>query len=113
MPTFDAYRLHTGTPVPDARFVSMQDTELSPGNVLIRTAYSSINFKDALAITGKGAVVRSWPLVPGIDLAGVVEESSDPAFPVGAAVLAHGYDIGVAHHGELGIRARLERPHHS
>jgi acrylyl-CoA reductase (NADPH) len=74
--------------------------DLGDGEVLIRVEYSSVNYKDALASTAKGRVARISPLVPGIDLAGVVEEAPAGA-PVAAgdAVLAHGYDIGVAHHG--------------
>ena len=60
----------------------------------IRVEYSSVNFKDALAVTPKGGVVRDYPIVPGIDLAGEVVESSSPDFAVGDQVLAHGYDIG-------------------
>lgn len=107
MPSFDAYRLHTGTPVPDARFVSMQDTELSPGNVLIRTAYSSINFKDALAWAGRNAIVREYPRIGGIDLVGTVEVSASPALPVGTEVVVHGFGIGVDHDGGHAQYARM------
>jgi acrylyl-CoA reductase (NADPH) len=74
--------------------------DLGEGEVLIRVEYSSVNYKDALATTEKGRVARISPLVPGIDLAGVVEDAPAGA-PVAAGdkVLAHGYDIGVAHHG--------------
>jgi acrylyl-CoA reductase (NADPH) len=82
--------------------------ELGDGDVLVRVEYSSVNYKDALAATAKGRVARISPLVPGIDLAGVVEEAPAGA-PVAAgdAVLAHGYDIGVAHHGGYAELARL------
>ena len=56
-----------------ATFERMERTQLPPGDVTVRVEYSSLNFKDALAVTGRGAIVRKWPLVPGIDLAGVVE----------------------------------------
>lgn len=82
---------------------------LPPGDVTIRVEYSSVNFKDALAVTPKGGVVREYPLVPGIDLAGEVVESESDEFPVGTKVLAHGYDIGTGKHGGYAEYARL--PH--
>lgn len=59
-------------------FERMEPARLPPGDVTVRVEYSSLNFKDTLAVTGRGAIVRKWPLVPGIDLAGVVECSDDP-----------------------------------
>ncbi|MFN8525384.1 MAG: oxidoreductase [Chloroflexota bacterium] len=85
----------------------MQRSDLMPGEVTIRVSHSSINFKDGLAARVDGRVARRYPLVLGIDLAGVVESSDDPSFTPGQAVLAHGYDIGVAHHGGLAELARL------
>jgi acrylyl-CoA reductase (NADPH) len=82
------------------------DDELGEGDVLIRVAWSSVNYKDALATIPKGQVARISPLVPGIDLAGVVESGSG-AFAEGDAVLAHGYDLGVAHHGGYAEYARV------
>jgi acrylyl-CoA reductase (NADPH) len=86
----------------------LPEEELGEGDVLVRVAYSSVNYKDALASTAKGRVARISPLVPGIDLAGTVE-AAPPGAPVqpGDAVLAHGYDIGVAHHGGFAELARL------
>jgi putative YhdH/YhfP family quinone oxidoreductase len=81
--------------------------ELPPGEVTVRVQYSSVNFKDALAVTPKGGVVRDYPIVPGIDLAGEVVESRSPDFTVGDLVLAHGYGIGTAHHGGYAEYARL------
>lgn len=81
--------------------------QLMPGEVTIRVAYSSINYKDGLAVRADGRVVRTYPLIPGIDLAGVVEISADDRFKAGDRVLAHGYDIGVAHHGGLAELARV------
>src|SRR4051794_17547703 len=85
----------------------LAEAELGEGDVVIRVAYSSVNYKDALASTAKGQVARISPLVPGIDLAGTVEAAPDgAAVRAGDAVLAHGYDIGVAHHGGFAERAR-------
>src|SRR5215213_10470988 len=80
---------------------------LMPGDVTIRVAYSSVNYKDGLAVRADGRVVRSYPLIPGVDLAGTVESSTDDRFRPGDAVLAHGYDIGVAHHGGYAELARV------
>jgi putative YhdH/YhfP family quinone oxidoreductase len=81
--------------------------QLVAGEVTIRVEYSSVNYKDGLAVRADGRVVRSYPLIPGIDLAGVVESSTDSRFAAGDRVLAHGYDIGVAHHGGLSELARI------
>jgi acrylyl-CoA reductase (NADPH) len=86
---------------------SLSLDELGAGEVLVRVQYSGINYKDGLASSEQGKVARLDPIVPGIDLAGVVEASDHPAFPVGAAVLAHGYDLGVAHHGGYAELARV------
>lgn len=72
---------------------------LGPGEVLIESEYSSINYKDALAITGKGAILKSFPLVPGIDVAGRVAHSTDSRFRVGEPVLVTGCGLGEAHDG--------------
>jgi len=80
---------------------------LGDGGVLVRVAYSGVNFKDGLASSETGRVARIDPLVPGIDLAGEVVESSDPTVAVGSSVIAHGYDIGVAHHGGYAQYARV------
>jgi putative YhdH/YhfP family quinone oxidoreductase len=81
--------------------------DLPPGDVTIRVLYSSVNFKDALALTPGGGVVRDYPVVPGVDLTGEVVDSQSPDFAVGDAVLAHGYQIGTGHHGGYAEYARL------
>jgi acrylyl-CoA reductase (NADPH) len=73
--------------------------DLPPGDVEVRVAWSSVNYKDALATRADGKVARISPLIPGIDLAGEVVASTDPAIAVGSSVVAHGYDLGVARHG--------------
>jgi len=78
---------------------SFAESDLPPGDVEVRIAWSSVNYKDGLATIPSGKVARISPLIPGIDLAGEVMASEDPAIPVGAAVLAHGHDLGVARHG--------------
>ena len=73
--------------------------DLPPGDVEIRVAWSSVNYKDGLATTADGKVARISPLIPGIDMAGEVVASDEPAIAVGSSVVAHGYDLGVARHG--------------
>jgi acrylyl-CoA reductase (NADPH) len=86
---------------------TLRPDDLPPGDVTIRVQYSSVNFKDALALTPGGGVVRDYPVVPGIDLTGEVVESQSPDFAVGDAVIAHGYQIGTGHHGGYAEYARL------
>ncbi|MFJ4658811.1 oxidoreductase [Nocardia sp. NPDC088792] len=83
------------------------DDFLAPGEVTIKVHYSSANYKDGLAITPGGGVVRNYPIIPGIDLAGEVTASTDPEFAPGDLVVAHGYDIGVAQHGGYAEYARV------
>ena len=77
----------------------MQPDELSPGDVVLRVAWSGVNFKDALAVTGRGKIMRRFPLNAGIDAAGLVESSADPRFRPGEAVLVHGMGLGESHDG--------------
>ena len=90
-----------------AAIETLEAADLQPGDVTIRIAYSSVNYKDALALTPRGGVVREYPLVPGIDLTGEVIESTSPEFAVGDQVLAHGYDIGTGRHGGYAEYVRL------
>ena len=73
----------------------------------LRVDYSTINYKDALAITNKSPIVRKWPMVAGIDGAGVVEESTHPSWKPGDRVILNGWGVGEAHWGCLGQKARL------
>jgi acrylyl-CoA reductase (NADPH) len=81
--------------------------DLPTGAVTVRVHFSSVNYKDALATIPKGRVARISPLVPGVDLAGEVTESSSPEIEVGQRVIVHGYDLGVAHHGGFAQYARV------
>jgi acrylyl-CoA reductase (NADPH) len=91
----------------EAAVETLEESELPPGDVTIRVHYSSVNYKDALALTPNGGVVRDYPIVPGIDLAGEVVSSESDEFAVGDAVLAHGYEIGTGRHGGYAEYARL------
>ena len=90
-----------------SRFTEMSEDQLDPGEVTIRVAYSSVNYKDALAATGAGRIIRRYPCIGGIDLAGTVVESQDPRFSAGDSVLCTSYDVGVAHHGGYAEVARM------
>ncbi len=87
---------------------SIADSQLSEGDVTIKVSHSTLNYKDALAITGKGPVVRSFPMVPGVDLVGIVEQSDSKKFNVGDAVLLNGFGVGEKHSGGLAEKARLK-----
>ncbi|WP_413739170.1 MDR family oxidoreductase [Sodalis sp. RH21] len=87
---------------------SLDEAQLPAGDVQVRVEYSTLNYKDGLAITGKGPVVRAFPMVPGIDLAGIVEHSTHPTFKAGDAVLLNGWGVGEKHWGGLAQKARLD-----
>ncbi|MAP07395.1 MAG: oxidoreductase [Rhodopirellula sp.] len=90
-----------------ATLQDIDEQQLPEGNVTVRVHWSSFNYKDVLAITGKMPVIRSYPMVPGIDLAGVVESSDDDRYQVGQEVLVTGYGIGEAHWGGYAELARV------
>ena len=107
MDTFQALVAHQDGDRITARVETLRSDDLPPGEVTIRVQYSSVNFKDALALTSGGGVVRDYPIVPGIDLTGEVVESQSPDLAVGDTVVAHGYQIGTGHHGGYAEYARL------
>ena len=96
---FKAYRTFQEDNAITSRFVDMSLDELDPGDVVIRTKYSTINYKDALSYNGAGKIMRKYPTVAGIDMAGTVDTSDDPRFKHGDKVIVHAYDVGVAHDG--------------
>jgi acrylyl-CoA reductase (NADPH) len=91
-----------------AELGQLEESVLPAGDVRVRVQYSTLNYKDGLAITGKGPVVRSFPMVPGIDFAGEVLESTSPEFKVGDAVLLNGWGVGEGHWGGLAQQARVK-----
>ena len=107
MERFKAYKLTEVDRKMRAEFVDMTLDDLDPGNVVVRVAYSDINYKDALAATGKGKILRRPSCVGGIDLSGTVVSSSDPRFAKGDAVMGIGYELGVTHHGGYAQYARV------
>jgi acrylyl-CoA reductase (NADPH) len=107
MDTFQALLARQDGDRVTATVETLRPDDLPPGEVTIRVLYSSVNFKDALALTSGGGVVRDYPIVPGVDLTGEVVESQSPDFAAGDTVVAHGYQIGTGHHGGYAEYARL------
>jgi putative YhdH/YhfP family quinone oxidoreductase len=107
MERFKAYRIREVDKKIAARFEELALEDLDKGEVVARVAYSSVNYKDALAATGAGKIVRRFPCVGGIDLAGTVTESADPRFKRGDAIICTSYDLGVAHDGGYAEYARI------
>jgi acrylyl-CoA reductase (NADPH) len=97
--SFRAFRIFEDNGKVEGRVVAATLDELSPGDVVIKAQASSVNYKDALAGTGAGKIIRRFPLIGGIDVAGRVASSADPRFREGDLVLVTGYDLGVAHDG--------------
>ena len=105
-----AYRALVVNKTADAFSVAVQqldESQLPPGDVTIRVEWSSVNYKDGLACSPAGRVVRSYPMVPGVDLAGSVVSSSDSRFSAGDKVIVTGFDLGVAHPGGFAELARV------
>ncbi len=98
----------TEAPAPRVAITELDEAQLPAGDVLVQVSHSTLNYKDALAITGKAPVVRSWPMVPGIDFAGAVLESSDPRYRPGDAVLLNGWGVGESHWGGLAQKVRVK-----
>lgn len=91
-----------------ASLKDIDDSQLPDGDVTIQVSHSTLNYKDGLAITGKGPVVRRFPMVPGIDLVGSVESTTHPDYKVGDVVLLNGWGVGEVHWGGLAQKARLK-----
>ena len=89
-------------------FKDVTRADLPPGEVLVKVAYSGVNYKDGLASIPEGKIVRTYPFVPGIDLAGVVDESSDARFKPGDEVIVTSYELGVSHYGGFSEYARVK-----
>lgn len=107
MAVFTAFRIFNEEGRIAGRPVDVTLEDLSPGDVVIAASHSSVNYKDALAATGAGKILRRFPLIGGIDVAGVVESSTDSRFSPGETVLVTGYDLGVASDGGFSQRVRV------
>lgn len=105
---FRALRLHkTDNKIPEIKIEKLNEADLSTGNVVIANEFSSLNYKDALAITGNGKIIREFPMIPGIDAAGVVVESDDPDFKSGEHVILTGHGVGETHTGGMAECVRV------
>lgn len=107
MASFKAFLLRKNETGQSAGLVDLGDGDLMDGDVTFRVTHSTVNYKDGLAVTGKAPVVRRWPMVPGIDGAGVVEISSHPDFRPGDQVILNGWGTGETHLGSYAERARV------
>ncbi len=103
----ECLRVHQKDKATETRLESIDRSDIGSGEVLIKVEYSGLNYKDALAVTGTSPIIRKFPLVPGIDLAGEVVESSDENFKVGDKVLANGCGLGEEHDGGFSEYARI------
>ncbi len=106
--TFRALRVHKTDTGQETRFEDLTVDDLMPGDVTVRVDSSTLNFKDGLALTGRSPVVRAWPLIPGIDFAGVVEASESTEFKPGDRVVLNGWGVGESHNGGYAQRARVK-----
>jgi len=105
--SFRALLVSGGHKRPQAAVTELSEDDLPQGEVLVAVEWSGVNYKDAMVTVPGNRVARTWPLVPGVDLAGTVLTSDDPALAAGAPVLVHGYDLGVARHGGFAEAARV------
>lgn len=107
MDRFAAYLIEEKDGRTQGGLTTIEEAQLDTGEVTIRVAYSSVNYKDALAATGAGRIIRRYPCIGGIDMSGIVEASTDARFRAGDPVIATSFDIGVAHHGGYAEYARV------
>ena len=107
MANFRAYLISQKEKQVSAAFTVLDDSQLDPGEVTVQVDYASVNFKDALAATGKGPIIRRFPCIGGIDATGTVEHSDSPQFNAGDKVIVHSHGFGVSHHGGYAGRARV------
>jgi acrylyl-CoA reductase (NADPH) len=107
MQRFGAWVASRGEGGPQLAWTELVEADLMDGNVTIRVTRSTINYKDALALTGKAPIIRRWPMIPGIDLAGTVTASSHPDIKAGDEVVLNGWEAGVSHFGGYSQLARV------
>jgi acrylyl-CoA reductase (NADPH) len=106
--TFRALRAHKTDSGQELRFEDLTLQDLGDGDVVVRIDYSTVNFKDGLALTGKSPIIRAWPLIPGIDFAGTVESSQHGEFKPGERVVLNGWGVGESHNGGYAQKARVK-----
>jgi acrylyl-CoA reductase (NADPH) len=108
MATFKAIVINKADSSTKARLTDFDEADLMPGDVTVRVEYSTVNYKDGLAITGKAPVVRRFPMIAGIDFAGVIEASDNPAWKPGDKVILNGWGCGETHLGAYAEKARVK-----
>src|SRR4051812_40715135 len=108
MGTFRAVVVEKGEGGQSISIKDFDENNLMEGDVTVRVTHSTLNYKDGLALTGKAPVVRRFPMIPGIDFAGVVETSSHPEFKPGDAVVLNGWGTGETHLGGYGEKSRVK-----
>jgi acrylyl-CoA reductase (NADPH) len=108
VPKFQAILIEKTDGGQKVALTDFDDTDLMEGDVTIRVEWSTINYKDGLAVTGKAPVVRRFPMIPGVDLAGTVETSSHPAWKSGDKVICNGWGLGETHLGAYAAKARVK-----
>ncbi len=107
MTAFDALLISKSDAGQTAEWTSLTEDQLMEGDVTLRVTHSTMNYKDGLAITGKAPVVRRWPMIPGIDMAGIGHRSAHPDFKAGDKVLLNGWGVGETHYGGYAQMARV------
>ena len=108
MGTFKAIRIDKSEAGYHAAFADFDDADLMDGDVTVRVTHSTVNYKDGLAVTGKSPVVRRFPMIPGIDFAGIVEASTNSAWKPGDEVILNGWGVGETHLGGYAQKARVK-----
>lgn len=106
--TFRALRVSKTDQGPKPEFVTLTEADLMEGDVTVAVDYSTVNYKDGLALTGKAPIIRNWPLIPGIDFSGKVEKSSHGDFKPGDRVVLNGFGVGEGHNGGYAQKARVK-----
>jgi acrylyl-CoA reductase (NADPH) len=106
--TFRAIRASKGEKAPQVEFVNLTEADLMEGDVTVAVEYSTVNYKDGLALTGAAPIIRLWPLIPGIDFSGKVETSDHPDFKPGDRVVLNGWGVGEGHNGGYAQKARVK-----
>jgi acrylyl-CoA reductase (NADPH) len=105
---FRALRVNKSGEKQSVEFVRLEESDLMPGDVTVAVEHSTVNYKDGLAITGKAPIIRSFPLIPGVDFAGTVVKSDHAGFKPGAKVILNGWGVGESHHGGYAGMARVK-----
>lgn len=108
MATFKAIRIDKADKGTTAQLTQFDEAELMEGDVTVRVEWSTLNYKDGLALTGKAPVVRRFPMIAGIDFAGTVEQSSHPQWKAGDKVVCTGWGMGETHLGAYAEKARVK-----